>query len=234
MVMPSNARATINMPKLCALAINSSDNSITPVRAINTWRRLKRDDSGAISRLATTANRPEIEIAWPAMPALACRSAAIGVSRLTGMNSEAISSATQSDIEPTALQVWRVATAAAREDGSVASELACMWGPCAKWNARRTPRRKRADAALDREPGVRRGCAAGSDALHRPASAATHDGRNAATDTAARACACLDVLQLTQAVNSDKDGGCARAYEALSSTTCLRRAPLPGADPQPL
>ncbi|CAE6697512.1 hypothetical protein XAC301_03370 [Xanthomonas arboricola pv. corylina] len=162
------------------------------------------------------------------------RSAAIGVSRLTGMNSEAISSATQSDIEPTALQVWRVATAAAREDGSVASELACMWGPCAKWNARRTPRRKRADAALDREPGVRKGCAAGSDALHRPASAATHDGRNAATDAAARACACLDVLQLTQAVNSDKDGGCARAYEALSSTTCLRRAPLPGADPQPL
>ncbi len=191
MVMPSSARATINIPKLCALAINSNDNSIIPVSAINTWRRLKRDESGAISRLATTANRPEIEIAWPAMPALACRSEAIGVSRLTGMNSEAISSATQSDIEPTALQVWRVATGAVREVESVASELACMWSLCAKWNARRTPRRKRADAALDSTPGVRKGCAAGgSDALHRPASAATHHGRNAATGAAARACAC--------------------------------------------
>lgn len=39
------------------------------------------------------------------MPALAPRSAAIGVNRLTGMNSAAISIATHIDIEPTALHV---------------------------------------------------------------------------------------------------------------------------------
>ena len=62
----------------------------------------------AISRLVTTANSPEIEIACPAMPAVAFRSCAIGVSRLTGMNSAAISSVTHIAIEPTALHVCTV------------------------------------------------------------------------------------------------------------------------------
>ncbi|MNY31237.1 hypothetical protein D3C86_1653930 [compost metagenome] len=58
-----------------------------------------------MNRLVITANRPEIEMACPAMPSVALRSAAIGVNRLTGMNSEAISIATHIAIEPTALQV---------------------------------------------------------------------------------------------------------------------------------
>jgi len=57
-----------------------------------------------MSRLAATANKPDTAIAWPAAPWLACRSAAIGVNRLTGMNSAAINIATHIDIAPTALQ----------------------------------------------------------------------------------------------------------------------------------
>jgi hypothetical protein len=55
-------------------------------------------------RLDTTANRPEIEMAWPAMPCVAPRSLAMGVSRLTGMNSEVISTARHIVMAPTALQ----------------------------------------------------------------------------------------------------------------------------------
>ena len=43
-------------------------------------------------------------MACPAMPSVAPRSWAIGVSRLTGMNSEAMSSATHIVIEPMAPQ----------------------------------------------------------------------------------------------------------------------------------
>jgi hypothetical protein len=43
-------------------------------------------------------------MACPAIPSVAPRSCAIGVSRLTGMNSEAISKATHIVIDPTALQ----------------------------------------------------------------------------------------------------------------------------------
>ena len=60
--------------------------------------------SPAMKRLVTTAKRPEIEIACPACPSVIPRSVAIGVRRLTGMNSDAISTATQSAIEPTAPQ----------------------------------------------------------------------------------------------------------------------------------
>ena len=41
------------------------------------------------------------------MPSVACKSRAMGVSRLTGMNSEAMSSATHKAMEPTALHLWR-------------------------------------------------------------------------------------------------------------------------------
>ena len=58
----------------------------------------------ASMRLVRTANSPETEIAWPAVPSLTCRSDAIGVSMLTGMNSEAISVDTQSVSANTAPQ----------------------------------------------------------------------------------------------------------------------------------
>lgn len=64
-----------------------------------------RPATPAMDKLVTRANSPDTEIAWPAIPSVAPSSAAMGVSRLTGMNSAAISIATQSDIDPTALQI---------------------------------------------------------------------------------------------------------------------------------
>jgi len=58
-----------------------------------------------MNKLVSTAKSPEIEIAWPAIPSVAPKSWAIGVNRLTGMNSDAISIATHSVMEPIALQI---------------------------------------------------------------------------------------------------------------------------------
>ena len=75
------------------------------------WRkRQARPAMVAMNRLVTTASSPEIEIAWPAIPSVALKSAAIGVSKLTGKNSEAMSIATHRVIDPTALQGFGVAT----------------------------------------------------------------------------------------------------------------------------
>jgi hypothetical protein len=60
--------------------------------------------ASAHDRLVTRANAPETAIAWPAWPSLTCRSAAIGVSRLTGMNSEATSANAPSASAKTAPQ----------------------------------------------------------------------------------------------------------------------------------
>jgi hypothetical protein len=57
-----------------------------------------------IDRLVSTANAPEIAMPCPAWPSVILRSDAIGVSKLTGMNSEAISAKTQSVIAKTPLQ----------------------------------------------------------------------------------------------------------------------------------
>jgi hypothetical protein len=61
----------------------------------------------AMKRLVRTAKSPEIEIDCPACPSVMPRSVAIGVSRLTGMNSDAMSPETQSAIEATAPQAER-------------------------------------------------------------------------------------------------------------------------------
>jgi hypothetical protein len=57
-----------------------------------------------MTMLAATAKRPLIEIACPVYPSVARSPSAIGVSRLTGMNSDAISIATHSAMERTAPQ----------------------------------------------------------------------------------------------------------------------------------
>ncbi|MNC55306.1 hypothetical protein D3C75_1048300 [compost metagenome] len=57
-----------------------------------------------MDRLVSTAKTPEIAMPCPAIPSVTCRSAAIGDSRLTGRNSEAISAKTHSDIAKTPLQ----------------------------------------------------------------------------------------------------------------------------------
>ena len=72
------------------------------VIATSTHLRLSDPAAVVMRRLAATANSPLTEIAWPVWPSVAPRPLAIGVSRLTGMNSDAISIATQSAIERTA------------------------------------------------------------------------------------------------------------------------------------
>jgi hypothetical protein len=57
----------------------------------------------AMNKLVATARRPEMETACPAIPWVAPRLAAIGIGRLTGMTSEAMSIATHVAIAPTAL-----------------------------------------------------------------------------------------------------------------------------------
>ena len=61
--------------------------------------------SHEIDRLVSTAKAPEIAMPCPAIPSVTWSSAAIGVSRLTGMNSEAINAKTHSDIANTPLQL---------------------------------------------------------------------------------------------------------------------------------
>jgi hypothetical protein len=57
-----------------------------------------------MDKLMSTAKTPEMAMPCPAMPSVTLRSEAIGVSKLTGMNSEAINAKTHSVIAKTALQ----------------------------------------------------------------------------------------------------------------------------------
>jgi hypothetical protein len=76
-----------------------------------------------MNRLVTTANRPETEIDWPACPSVRCNPEAIGVSRLTGMNSDAISVETHRVSAKTAPQP-PVRAAAASPAGAVVVVIA--------------------------------------------------------------------------------------------------------------
>jgi hypothetical protein len=62
-----------------------------------------------MKRLVTTAKRPEMEIACPACPSVSARSVAIGVSKLTGRNSEVTRAKAHSDIARTAPHTCRFA-----------------------------------------------------------------------------------------------------------------------------
>ena len=57
-----------------------------------------------MQRLVVNANSADIEIVWPAAPSLMRKSLDIGVSKLTGMNSDATRPKAVSDIAITALQ----------------------------------------------------------------------------------------------------------------------------------
>jgi len=64
-----------------------------------------------VNRLEAMATIAVTDIAWPAVPSLTFRLLAIGVSKLTGKNSEMIRQATPRDIAYTAFQDgWRSAT----------------------------------------------------------------------------------------------------------------------------
>jgi hypothetical protein len=71
--------------------------TISAVSASSSMRRSSRPASVDVARLVTSAKAPETAIAWPAWPCVTCRSAAMAVSRLTGMNSEATSANAPSD-----------------------------------------------------------------------------------------------------------------------------------------
>jgi hypothetical protein len=80
----------------------------TPISTVSTssssFLRSRVPASAEIDRLVRTANAPEIAMPWPAIPSVIRRSPAIGVSKLTGMNSEATSANTHSDMAKTPLQ----------------------------------------------------------------------------------------------------------------------------------
>src|SRR4051812_18310437 len=117
MTTPRRALAAMRTAKFGAMAMSTSEASITPVRPTRTYRLSKRAANVAMNRLVATAKRPETEIACPAMPTVAPRSWAIGVRRLTGMNSAAMRRATHIAIDPTAPQVL-----ASTEDASRSPE----------------------------------------------------------------------------------------------------------------
>ncbi|MNG14828.1 hypothetical protein D3C84_986150 [compost metagenome] len=74
------------------------DTAIKPVSARSSVFLFTVPAIQLMDRLANTANAPEMASPWPAKPWLTCRSSANGVSRLTGMNSDAISANTHNVI----------------------------------------------------------------------------------------------------------------------------------------
>jgi hypothetical protein len=80
------------------------DIAITVVKPSRSDLRFVFPAMAAMKRLVTTANAPEMAMPCPVMPSVTCRSADIGVSRLTGMNSDAISAKTQSVMANTPFQ----------------------------------------------------------------------------------------------------------------------------------
>jgi hypothetical protein len=88
--------------KFGAVATSVPDTMVTTERDSNTVRRSTRAVMPATTRLVSTAKTPDIEMACPARPSVIPRSDAMGVSRLTGMNSDAMSTMTQSAKDSTA------------------------------------------------------------------------------------------------------------------------------------
>ncbi|MNI24827.1 hypothetical protein D3C73_784600 [compost metagenome] len=80
------------------------DTIISTVSDNSSGLRSTRAAIEAISRLVIKANNPDTAMPWPAWPSVTCRSAAIGVSRLTGINSEATSTKAARDMANTAPQ----------------------------------------------------------------------------------------------------------------------------------
>lgn len=102
MQIPSKARPIIRTAKFGAAATRISDSSMKAVIVTSTHLRLSLPATVVTAKLAATAKSPLIEIARPVWPSVAPSPSAIGVKRLTGMNSEAISIATHSAIDRTA------------------------------------------------------------------------------------------------------------------------------------
>ncbi|CAI8697815.1 hypothetical protein EMIT0111MI5_70219 [Burkholderia sp. IT-111MI5] len=98
------------------------DTIVSSVSTSSSRLRSRLPASDAINRLVASANAPDTEIAWPARPSLICRSLAIGVSRLTGMNSDATSTNAPSAIARTAPHAAGRTVASSRSE----VEAACI------------------------------------------------------------------------------------------------------------
>ncbi|MCP3064181.1 hypothetical protein LXT21_35955 [Myxococcus sp. K38C18041901] len=95
MTIPTSARPTMSTMKSDARAVTRPETIISPVRPSSSLRRSTDRVTDATKALVSTAKSPDTAIDWPARPSLKWRSDAMGVSRLTGMNSDAMSVATQ-------------------------------------------------------------------------------------------------------------------------------------------
>ncbi|MNE95708.1 hypothetical protein D3C80_1938360 [compost metagenome] len=83
------------------------ENAINAVMLNSNVLRLRPPASVEMERLVSTANTPEIAIPCPTSPSLTPRSPDMGVSRLTGINSEAMSAKTHNVMAKTPLQYAR-------------------------------------------------------------------------------------------------------------------------------
>jgi hypothetical protein len=90
MATPSSTRPMVRTRKVGAKATNALDKTCSTENESRTQRRSKRLVTTAMSRLANMATTAVIEMACPARPSVIAKSRAIGVSRLTGRNSEVI------------------------------------------------------------------------------------------------------------------------------------------------
>ncbi|MNT93690.1 hypothetical protein D3C72_2352260 [compost metagenome] len=86
---------------------------IKTVKISSSFLRSMAPATAEMVRLVNTAKAPEIAMPCPAIPSVTRRSPAIGVSKLTGMNSEATSANTHSDMANTPLQalMWKPSAA---------------------------------------------------------------------------------------------------------------------------
>lgn len=101
--IPKRARPIIKIIAFGAFATITPDIPIKIVKNSKTVRLLVCPIIDVKKRLVTNANRPEIEIDCPAYPSVIVKSVARGVSKLTGINSDATKTMAHKDIAQTAL-----------------------------------------------------------------------------------------------------------------------------------
>ena len=96
MTTPISARPAMKTAAFGASATIAPETSISTASDSSTRRRSIPRVADEMPRAVRRAKTPETTMACPALPSVMRRSVAMGVSRLTGMNSDAISVATHS------------------------------------------------------------------------------------------------------------------------------------------
>src|SRR6478736_1490538 len=98
---PMRARPTMKSRYPGAIATRAPETAIKVVRPKRSGLRFRLPASVDTDRLVRTAKSPEMAMPCPTIPSETWSSAAMGVSRLTGMNSDAISAKTHRDMAKT-------------------------------------------------------------------------------------------------------------------------------------